>query len=97
KSNEELNVAVAAADRMIVARGLHYPNSNLVKAVALGRPCVFAGPRLAVRRAAQLPGVHTSSLAHVDLEAALSRCLQDSPVAPRGGYGHHHFVKALLG
>lgn len=98
KSNDELNRAIVAADRVIVARGLPYPNSTLIKSVALGRPCLFAGPPSAIRRAQRLPGVYTATLEVDEIDQALHRCVvDDGPREHRDGYGHEAFVNALLG
>lgn len=96
KSNDELNVAVLASDRVVVARDLHVPNSNLIKAVALGRPCLFAAPKFAQDRSRLLPGVEVASLTRDGIISGLERVLQHDPSEMRDGYGVAEFVQALV-
>lgn len=96
KTNEQLNDAIIAADAVLVARGLHYPNSTLVKAVALGRPVVFAGTAYSRRRALRLPGVVVAELSLDSISKAVLQAMKIDPGASRPEYNDLHFVTSVL-
>ncbi len=73
KSNEDITVAVAAADVSVTAYSIHYPNSTMLKALVVGTPAVVAGTSFMRRRVAKLPFVETADLVRQEIADAVLR------------------------
>ena len=91
KTNEEITVALAAADVSVTAYSIHYPNSTMLKAVVVGTPAVVAGTAFMRERVANLPGVETADLVVAEIgdavlrASALPRREPDATLAQRVG------------
>lgn len=100
-TNFEMNVAVAAADAVVMAYTSHSPNSTMLKARALGVRLVVAGPK-SVRQFARGMGFHTvvnvdeTELANAMIEAIGSEAPSPLNVVPTGqDFGRFLLVTAL--
>jgi glycosyltransferase involved in cell wall biosynthesis len=83
-TNEEINVVVAGVDLLVTAYSIHYPNSSLIKAQALGTRAVVAGNRFTRRRVRHLAGVESARLDAKDIARALARAMEDD--RPQGAF-----------
>jgi glycosyltransferase involved in cell wall biosynthesis len=95
-SNEEINIAIAAADAAVTAYSIHYPNSTLIKAAALGRRMVLAGSNYSQMRSRVLPSVHAASLDEASLSAAMESAADAPPSPPRRDLSDESFCRSLL-
>ncbi|WP_277959980.1 hypothetical protein [Frigoribacterium faeni] len=96
-TNDEMNIAVAAADAVVMAYSTSAPNSTLGKALVLGTSIVSAGSRTFQSHAAPL-GAYTADLEMESLSQAMQAAKTAArPVARPSALGTESFTDALLG
>lgn len=95
-SNEEINVAIASLDCLVMAYSTDSPNSTLAKAAALGVHVAAAGSSSIARFVADLDRGPTASLCAHDLSRILELRLQQERPAVRDDLSSEQFCDVLL-